>query len=123
MSEVTLGQGEDMAAIPEHFSATVTANGGGVVVALAGELDMQGSFLLEPRLDAVVADVPEAVTFDLRGLTFVDSTGLAALIGGYQRLEESGVRSRFLRGSDDIQRIFTIAGFDGVLPFEDPPED
>jgi anti-sigma B factor antagonist len=112
-----------MAAIPEHFSATVTANGGGTVMTLAGELDMQGTFVLEPRLDALVAEVPAAVTFDLRGLTFVDSTGLAALIGGYQRLEESGVRSRFLRGSDDIQRIFTIAGFDGVLPFEDPPED
>jgi anti-anti-sigma factor len=112
-----------MAAIPEHFTATVTANGGGAVMTLIGELDMQGTFLLEPRLDALVAEPPEAVTFDLRGLTFIDSTGLAVLIGGYQRLEESGVRSRFLRGSDDVQRIFTIAGFDGVLPFEDAPPD
>jgi anti-sigma B factor antagonist len=112
-----------MAAIPEHFTATTTANGGGTVMTLAGELDMQGTFVLEPRIDALVAEAPEAVTFDLRGLTFVDSTGLAVLVGGYQRLEESGIRSRFLRGSDDIQRIFTIAGFDGVLPFEDAPLD
>jgi anti-sigma B factor antagonist len=112
-----------MAPIPEHFTATTFANGEGIVMTLAGELDMQGTFVFEPRLDALVADAPEAVTFDLRGLTFVDSTGLAALIVGYQRLEESGVRSRFLRGSDDVQRIFTIAGFDGVLPFEDAPAD
>jgi anti-sigma B factor antagonist len=110
-----------MAGIPEHFSVATTANGGGTLVTLAGELDMEGTFLLEPRLDDVVAAEPDAVTFDLRGLTFVDSTGLAALIGGYQRLEEAGVRSRFLRGSDDVQRIFAVAGFDDMLPFEDPP--
>jgi anti-sigma B factor antagonist len=121
MTDAPLGQGEGMAPIPEHFTVTTTANGGGTVVALAGELDMQGTFLLEPRLDALVAEPPGAVTFDLRGLTFVDSTGLAALIGGYQRLEAAGVTSRFLRGSDDVQRIFTIAGFEGVLPFEDAP--
>ena len=40
MSGEPLGQGEDMAAIPEHFSATVTGNGGGTVMTLAGELDM-----------------------------------------------------------------------------------
>jgi anti-sigma B factor antagonist len=110
-----------MGASPGHFSVATAADGGGTVVTLAGELDMQGTFVLEPRLDAIVAGAPADVTFDLRGLTFVDSTGLAALIGGYQRLEESGARSRFLRGSDDVQRIFTIAGFDEVLPFEDPP--
>lgn len=112
-----------MAAIPEHFTVATSADGGGTVVTLAGELDMEGTFLLEPRLDTVAAEAPERVTFDLRGLTFVDSTGLAALIGGYQRLVDAGVRSRFLRGSDDVQRIFTVAGFDGVLPFEDPPAD
>jgi anti-sigma B factor antagonist len=112
-----------MAGIPEHFTATTTADDGGAVMTLTGELDMEGTFLLEPRLDALVARPPGSVTFDLRGLTFVDSTGLAALIGGYQRLEDAGVRSRFLRGSDDVQRIFTIAGFEGVLPFEDATED
>ena len=112
-----------MAGIPEHFTATTTAAGGRTVMTLAGELDMAGTIVFEPRLDAALADAPEDVTFDLRGLTFVDSTGLAALLGGYQRLEQSGARSRFLRGSDDVQRIFTIAGFDGILPFVDAPPD
>jgi hypothetical protein len=33
------------------------------------------------------------------------------------------VPTRFVRGSDDIQRIFTVAGFDEVLDFVDPPPD
>jgi anti-anti-sigma factor len=121
-----------MAGTSEHFSATTqrversgdegAARGGSVtIVALHGELDMAGTFLLEPRLDDLVAarPPPDAVVFDLRGLTFVDSTGLAILVDGHRRLEEAGVDTRFLRGSDDVQRVFTVAGFDGILPFEE----
>jgi anti-anti-sigma factor len=109
-----------MAGIPEHFSVATADEGRARVVRLAGELDMAGTFLLEPRLDELAAERPAGgVVFDLRGLTFVDSTGLATLVGGYQRLTDAGVPCRFLRGSDDVQRIFTVAGFDDVLPFED----
>jgi anti-sigma B factor antagonist len=112
-----------MAASSDHFSVATAPDGPDTRVELNGELDMSGTFLLEPRLDDLVAARPGGdVVFDLRGLTFVDSTGLATLIGGYQRLTEAGVCSRFVRGSDDVQRIFTVAGFDDVLPFEDPPE-
>lgn len=83
---------------------------------------MAGTFRLEPKLDAIVADPPSnEVLFDLRGLDFVDSTGLAALIGAHERLRDAGVRTRFVRGSDDVQRVFTVAGFDGVLDFTDEP--
>jgi len=93
-------------------------------VRLNGELDMSGTFLLEPQLDALVAEPPGGdVVFDLRGLSSVDSTGLATLVTGHQRLAEAGVPTRFYRGSDDIQRIFTVAGVDDVLPFADAPSD
>jgi anti-sigma B factor antagonist len=112
-----------MAGIPEHFSVAARPQGDATAVQLDGELDMAGTFLLEPRLDELAAAPPPGgVVFDLRGLSFVDSTGLATLVGGYQRLLEAGVPCRFVRGSADVQRIFAIAGFDDVLPFEDAPE-
>lgn len=108
---------------PEHFSvATEPVGDAAVMVRLDGELDMAGTFLLEPRLDELVAEPPDGgVVFDLRGLSFVDSTGLAALVSGQQRLAEEGVPTRFYRGSDDVQRVFTVAGVDDVLPFSDAP--
>ena len=110
-----------MAGTSEHFSASTREQDGAIVVALDGELDMAGTFVLEPRLDAVVDGTPppHEVVFDLRGLTFVDSTGLATLLDAHRRLTDSGVATRFVRGSDDVHRIFTVAGFDGVLGFED----
>jgi stage II sporulation protein AA (anti-sigma F factor antagonist) len=106
---------------PKHFSVdTEPAGGAATAVRLNGELDMAGTFVLEPQLDEIVADPPDGgVVFDLRGLRFVDSTGLAALVGAHERLAGSGVPTRFVRGSDDVQRIFELAGFEGVLPFTD----
>jgi anti-sigma B factor antagonist len=109
-----------MAGGPDHFSVATERDGRATAVRLHGELDMAGTFLLEPRLDELVADPPEGgVLFDLRDLSFVDSTGLAVLVGAHERLNGAGVTTRFRRGSDDVQRIFALAGFEGVLPFVD----
>jgi anti-anti-sigma factor len=107
----------------EHFSAHTERDGEDTVMKLDGELDMSGTFVLEPKLDALAPDsVDGDVLFDLRGITFIDSTGLAALIGAHERLQEAGVPTRFVRGTDDVQRVFEMAGFDGVLDFVDPPD-
>lgn len=105
---------------PDHFSVDTERDGRATAVRLHGELDMAGTFVLEPRLDELVADPPDGgVVFDLRELRFVDSTGLSVLIGAHERLNGAGVPTRFVRGSDDVQRIFALAGFEGVLPFVD----
>jgi anti-anti-sigma factor len=108
----------------EHFRAHTEREGDATVMRLDGELDMSGTFVLEPKLDELAADsVDGDVLFDLRGVTFIDSTGLAALVGAHDRLRDAGVPTRFVRGSDDIQRVFAVSGFDGVLDFVDPPPD
>jgi anti-anti-sigma factor len=104
----------------DHFQARTERDGDRAIVRLDGELDMAGTFILEPALDELIADPPsEEVLFDLRGLEFVDSTGLTAIIGVNERLRQAGVATRFVRGSEDVQRIFAIAGFDDVLDFTD----
>jgi anti-anti-sigma factor len=108
----------------EHFRAHTERAGDDTVMRLDGELDMSGTFVLEPKLDELAAEsVDGDVLFDLRGVTFIDSTGLAALVGAHERLRDAGVPTRFVRGSDDVQRIFAVSGFDGVLDFVDPPPD
>jgi anti-anti-sigma factor len=108
--------------MPLHrFQARTEQDGDDTVVRLDGELDMSGTFVLEPQLDRLDADaLPGDVLFDLRGVTFIDSTGLAALIGAHERLRDSGVATRFVRGPDQVQRVFAVAGFDDVLDFVEP---
>jgi anti-anti-sigma factor len=104
----------------DHFQARIERDGDRAVVRLDGELDMAGTFILEPALDELVADPPRGqVVIDLRGLDFIDSTGLTAIIGVHERLRQAGVATQFVRGSAEVQRVFTIAGFDDVLDFVD----
>lgn len=110
-----------MAGTPEHFRFSTGSEGDATVVALQGELDMAGTFVLEPRLDELVAQPPAGVIFDLRGLTFVDSTGLATLLNSHQRLSAAGVTTRFYPAPDTVQQVFAVTGFDELLPFTEPP--
>jgi anti-anti-sigma factor len=112
-----------MAGIPQHFRVATQDHGGTTAVVLEGELDMSGTFLLEPRLDELVAEPPPGgVVFDLRGLSFLDSTGLSTLVDCHQRLEQAGIPTRFYRAPDHVQRVFVVSGFDDVLPFADAPD-
>ena len=108
--------------MPRRFHAYTEKEGDATVMRLDGELDMSGTFVLEPKLDELAADsIDGDVLFDLRGVTFIDSSGLAALVGAHERLRDAGVPTRFVRGSDDVQRVFSVAGFDDVLDFVEPP--
>jgi anti-sigma B factor antagonist len=107
-----------------HFKASTERAGESTVMRLDGELDMSGTFVLEPQLDRIAAEEVDCdLLIDLRGVTFIDSSGLAALVGAQERLRDRGVPTRFVRGRDEVQRIFEVAGYDVVLEFVEPPPD
>jgi anti-sigma B factor antagonist len=106
------------------FKASTERAGENTVMRLDGELDMSGTFVLEPQLDRIAAEeVDGDLLIDLRGVTFIDSSGLAALVGAHERLRDRGVPTRFVRGRDEVQRIFEVAGYDVMLEFVEPPPD
>ena len=64
---------------PPPFAIDVARSGRRAVLGLSGELDLS----VEPQVAAALADVASAetiVVIDLRALTFIDSSGVRALI-------------------------------------------
>lgn len=106
--------------MPAGFDFEIDERADRVDVRVRGELDTQAVFRLEPTLDGLARDDPaKEVVFDLRELTFVDSSGLGVLVAADQRLRGQGGTTRFLRPPDQVMRIFKLAALDEALPFEE----
>jgi anti-sigma B factor antagonist len=73
---------------------------------------------LKAALVRVCEEKPRVLTLDLRGLTFIDSTGLQAIIAASQECEKLAAEFRLIPGPPAIQRVFEIVGLIERLPFD-----
>jgi anti-anti-sigma factor len=85
---------------------------------VSGELDMGSA----PELEAIVVRLCELgsshLTLDLSNVTFIDSTGLQAVIDARNRCAQHKQEFRITPGPPSVQRIFEITGLLESLPFE-----
>jgi anti-anti-sigma factor len=88
------------------------------VIALIGELDLDGAPRLEEELLRVEATDATSIVVDLRELDFIDSTGLRMLIMAADR-SQSNDRFTILRGPKQVHRVFEITNLVDRLPFAD----
>ena len=90
-------------------------------LALRGELDISSAPVLEEALGRLEAAGPSLLVIDLRGLEFMDSTGLRTLVSADQRAREAGRRLAIVRGPEAVDRIFNVTRLDERLELVDDP--
>jgi anti-anti-sigma factor len=96
---------------------------GGVTVRLAGEVDLSQAETFRQGLARAEALEPKALFVDLRGVTFMDSTGLRLLLGAMRSCEQAGRRFAIIRGQRQVQDLFRVAGLDVVFEIVDDPAE
>jgi anti-anti-sigma factor len=84
------------------------------VVGLAGELDMAGASALERELGQLETDT---IIVDLRGLEFMDSSGLRAIVTSARRAHDAGRRFALIPGAAQVMRVFDITRMRERLEF------
>jgi anti-sigma B factor antagonist len=94
---------------------------GTIRVALVGELDISSAPRVEEEIERLEAARPAVLVLDLRGLAFMDSTGLRLIVGADGRAREQGRRLAIVRGPDVVQRIFSVTRLDERLEMVDDP--
>jgi anti-sigma B factor antagonist len=94
---------------------SVAAGPDRVVLRLAGEFDVYTAPQLRERVIELVDGGTRHVLADLREVTFLDSTGLGALIGGLKRLRACDGSLTLVTGAERILRIFRVTGLDRVF--------
>ena len=86
-----------------------------VRVAAHGELDGATRGVLAAQLDELWETGWTDVVADLRGLTFMDSSGVHLLVEHHRRALESGARFSIIDGPAPVARVLELCGVDDVL--------
>ena len=97
------------------FDLETNREGAHARLSLFGELDIAAAPRLDTELAEVEAEGPDRIVLDLRGLTFLDSTGLRSLLGADARARAADWALTLIKGPDVVQRVFAITGLDGRL--------
>jgi anti-sigma B factor antagonist len=105
----------------ELLEIDVADSGGLRLLRLTGELDMAGVDRFERLLSADGS--PEEGTFvvDLQRLTFIDSSGLRALIMADQRVRDEGGRFVVVRGPERVNQVLEVTGVSKQIELVDEP--
>jgi anti-anti-sigma factor len=106
-----------------RFEFDTGERGALALVTLRGELDLAALHLLGPELERL-AEEPglEAVVLDLRGLEFLDTSGLRLLVGAERALGDCDRRLVLVRGAPPVQRMFELTRLADRLEFVDAPD-
>jgi anti-sigma B factor antagonist len=99
-----------MAPIGEHLRIDVRSEPDRVVLGLHGELDLLGAPLLQKEIESAESGATGIVVLDLQDLQFIDSAGLRVILAAHERSQEHGWELAMTPGSEQVQRLFTIAG-------------
>jgi anti-sigma B factor antagonist len=87
----------------------------------AGEIDLSNAQHLEERLCELIAH--SHVVVDLSRVTFLDSTGLSAMIVAYRKGQVEGHSLRLAAAQGTVRRVLEITQLDVVLEHHDDVGD
>lgn len=90
--------------------------GGFSVVEARGEIDVYTAPRLRDQLVELVDAGHYDIVVDMRGVQFLDSTGLGVLVGGLKRVRQHDGSLRLVCTQERIVKIFRITGLTKVFP-------
>jgi anti-sigma B factor antagonist len=85
------------------------------VLPLQGEIDLHVSPNIAASLKMMIEKKPPQLIVDLAGVSYIDSSGLAALIEGMQNVQEYGGKFVLAGLQEPVRPIFEIARLDQVF--------
>lgn len=110
---------QDASIPPRPFRCEVALERDRASLRPIGALDMATVPILAAELARLRQAGSRHITFDLRGLNFVDSSGLHFFLESHTAARQDGFTIALIPGPPAVQRLFEITATTAVLPFLD----
>jgi anti-sigma B factor antagonist len=91
------------------------------VLSVTGDLDLVSAPALDRRFAELARQGGQRAVVDLANVTFIDSSGVRAIISGHQLLQQHSSALVLRSPSAATRRLLELTGLDGVLSIEDSP--
>lgn len=111
--------GEETLVKQGPLSLRVERSDGLVVISVYGEADLGSVGILTEELRRAEESDAEQVVLNLRGLDFVDSSGLKTILVAARASARDSNRLGFLRGSGQVARVLELTGIDRAINWLD----
>lgn len=102
---------------PKPFHCAVDAREDATFVRPEGDLDMSTASDVEAVMQTAFDEGVKRLVVDLRGLHFMDSTGLTLLTRWNNASNRDGFALELIPGHERIQRLFTLTGLHEYFTF------
>jgi anti-sigma B factor antagonist len=103
---------------------TSTLVNGVVQISPAGEIDVENSYEIREAVAAQLTEArPSRIELNLERVSFIDSTGISALVGAFQLAGVSNVKLVVTRPSRFAHRQLWVTGLLGLFGNPDPCGD
>lgn len=109
---------DDAAGATPRFQLDDLADGGEHTIALMGEVDMVAAPEFEEAVRRLCVAGTTRIVLDLRKVTFIDSTGLRAMLTADGLCRQHRCELSLIPGSEQVQGLFEMTGVAGLLPFQ-----
>lgn len=116
------GDGKPENAAGKVLTVQAAWAGDALILHLEGELDLATVVQVREPLAAALDAGTRHVAIDMIGCTFIDSTGLGALLHAAKRLEENGGQMAMVCVDSQVRRLLGLTMIDRTIPiFESVP--
>ncbi|HEY3316556.1 MAG TPA: anti-sigma F factor antagonist [Bacillota bacterium] len=88
-----------------------------LIIRLGGELDVKTAPEFRETTEAALErHAPNHLLINLDGVSFIDSTGLGAILGRYRRIQQGGGRMSLVAPSPNVRRVMELSGIFKIMP-------
>ena len=96
------------------------------VIAISGSFNATNSQNFQQSIKEVIDERISIVLIDCHHVTFMDSSGLVALILTFKALQESGIKMVICSINEQVRMLFELTGMDGkftIVPSQEAFEN
>jgi anti-sigma B factor antagonist len=104
------------------LTVSVSEDGNTLTVTVAGELDVSTVPAFNKRLSELRHKGFHSIVLDLSAISFMDSTGLSAVLVAEMHARMRGQRFRVVEGPPHVDELFRLTGVDNFLEIVSRPD-